>query len=193
MPKKRHYYPDCGDEHKYAPNLLQRQFNPVNHNTHWVGDITYIRNYQGWSYLACVLDLKTRGIVGYALSKNPNAALAKAALEDAIKKQNPDTTKLLFHSDQGVQYSAKEFRDTLGQFKITQSMSRRGNCWDNAVMERFFRNLKTERLNQLSFINHDAVCSAVVKYINFYNFNRIHSAIGYVTPAQKLLELKHVA
>jgi transposase InsO family protein len=99
-PKKKHYYPNSGDEHKYAPHLLKRQFNPTAHKTHWVGDITYIR------------------------------------------------------TDQGVQYTAKEFRGRLFELNITQSMSRRDNCWDNAVMERFFRSLKTERLNSLTFINH---------------------------------------
>lgn len=137
-PKKKHYYPNSGDEHHYAQNLLKRQFNPDTLNTHWVGDITYIRNQQGWSYLACVLDLSTKEIVGYALSKSPNAELAKAALNNAIKRQQPVLNQLLFHSDQGCQYSAATFRERLSQLTITQSMSRRGNCWDNAVMERFF-------------------------------------------------------
>lgn len=193
VPRKRHYYPDTGQEHKHAPNLLNREFKPKRANTHWVGDITYIRTYQGWSYLACVMDLKTREIVGYAMSKAPNAGLAKQALLNAIKRQQPDTTQLMFHSDQGTQYSAKAFRDFLELHDITQSMSRRGNCWDNAVMERFFRSLKTERLNQLSFINHSAAVSETEKYIYFYNYKRRHSGIGYITPHQKACELKNVA
>jgi len=132
-PKKKHYYPDTGEVHFKAPNLLKRQFNPGTVNTHWVGDITYIRTHAGWSYLASVLDLGTREIVGFAMSQAPNAELAKAALKHAIQKQQPDTTKLLFHSDQGVQYSANCFVDYLETFGITQSMSRRGNCWDNCV------------------------------------------------------------
>jgi len=143
-PKKKHHYPDSGKVHDTAPNVLQRQFNPGKINTHWVGDITYIRTHQGWSYLASVLDLGSREIVGYALSQQPNTELAIHALKHAIQKQQPDTTQLLFHSDQGVQYSANRFVDYLDTFGITQSMSRRGNCWDNAVMERFFRSLKTE-------------------------------------------------
>jgi transposase InsO family protein len=111
----------------------------------------------------------------------------------AIKKQQPNTTKLLFHSDQGVQYSAQLFVKYLNTLKITQSMSRRGNCWDNAVMERFFRSLKTERLNHLSFINHQSAVAVVEKYICFYNYKRLHSAIGYVTPTQRALELKKAA
>ena len=192
-PKKKHYYPDSGVEHKYADNLLNRQFKPETLNTHWVGDITYIKNHQGWSYLACVLDLATNEIVGKAISKHPNAELALDALNKAIKLKQPDTSQLLFHSDQGVQYSSSVFRKRLKQLKITQSMSRRGNCWDNAVMERFFRSLKTERLNHLSFVNHESVVGQVNHYINFYNYKRIHSAIDYKTPHEKFNEMKKVA
>ncbi len=189
-PKRKHYYPDSGEEHRYADNVLKRQFNPETHNSHWVGDITYIRSYQGWNYLACVLDLATKEIVGYALSTKPNAALAIAALDHAIQRQQPELKALMFHSDQGCQYSATIFRQRLANLGITQSMSRRGNCWDNAVMERFFRSLKTERLNSLSFINHDSVVSVVEKYIQFYNYKRRHSGLGYFTPHQKYNELK---
>jgi len=192
-PKKKHYYPNSGQEHKYAPNLLKREFNPETHNTHWVGDITYIATHQGWSYLACVLDLSTKEIVGYAMSQSPNARLAKEALMNAIKRQQPNTNLLMFHSDQGVQYSAFEFRNELAKSNITPSMSRRGNCWDNAVMERFFRSLKTERLNAVSFINHQSAINEVNNYIQFYNYKRRHSGIDYMTPHQKLNELKKVA
>lgn len=108
-PKKKHYYGDSGKVHRIAPNLLKRQFEQTTPNTHWVGDISYIRTHQGWGYLAAVLDLSSKQIVGYALSKKPNAQLAKDALSDALRKQNPNTHKLLFHSGQGVQYSAKSF------------------------------------------------------------------------------------
>lgn len=191
-PKKRHRYTD-GETHKKAENLLQRHFNPDSVHTHWVGDITYIKTYAGWSYLACVLDLGSREIMGWALSKKPNAALAKLALQQAINRHKPDTQHLLFHSDQGIQYSANEFIDYLNEQGITQSMSRRGNCWDNAVMERFFRNLKTERLNYLSFINHQSVINTVTNYINFYNYKRLHSAINYKTPHQKTQNMKKAA
>jgi len=97
------------------------------------------------------------------------------------------------HSDQGVQYSAKLFINHLNILKITQSMSRRGNCWDNSVMERFFRSLKSERLNHLTFIHHVAAVSIVESYIYFYNYKRLHSTLGYITPVQKMAELKKAA
>ncbi len=192
-PKKKHVYKDSEKSHAIAPNLLQRQFEQSTANTHWVGDITYIRHHHGWSYLAAVLDLSSKQIVGYAISASPNAQLAKTALSDAISKQHPDTTELLFHSDQGVQYSAKTYVQHLSTLEITQSMSRRGNCWDNSVMERFFRSLKSERLNDLLFINHQAVIEAVESYIHFYNYSRLHSKIGYITPVEKMTLLKKKA
>jgi putative transposase len=192
VPKKPHYYPSS-KQRPDIPNLLKRRFNPDDINTHWVGDITYIRSYQGWSYLATVLDLGSREVVGYALSQTPDAALVKQALLNAVKMQQPTTHKLMYHSDQGVQYSAELFKQTLLLQGITQSMSRRGNCWDNSVQERFFRSLKSEYLNGLSFINHSSVVSAVEYYIRYYNNKRIHSAIGNITPVQKRQNLQNVA
>lgn len=127
VPKKPHYYLS-GKQIPNRPNRLKRQFNPDQINTHWVGDITYIRSYRGWSYLATVLDLGSREIVGYALSQTPDAGLARQALVHAIAMQKPDTGELMFHSDQGVQYTADKFKQTLLLHGITQSMSRRGNC-----------------------------------------------------------------
>jgi putative transposase len=184
IPKKPHYYPS-GKQKPDIPNILKRQFNPSQVNTHWVGDITYVRNHHGWSYLATVLDLGSREIIGYALSQAPDAQLARQALIEAVKAQQPDTSRLMFHSDQGVQYSASLFKETLSLHGITQSMSRRGNCWDNAVQERFFRSLKSEYLNAMSFINHQAVVSAVDYYIRYYNNKRINSVIGNIAPALK--------
>lgn len=192
-PKKRHYYPNAGVAHKRADNLLNRDFNQQKSNTHWVGDITYIKTYQGWSYLASVLDLASRQVVGWALSKQPNSQLAKDAIDNAIARYKPNTGNLMFHSDQGTQYSSKIFIDYCSKNNIIQSMSRKGNCWDNAVMERFFRSLKTEKLNYQSFANHYEVVQNVESYIYFYNYKRIHSAIGYLTPAQKMAELEKVA
>ena len=128
--------------------------------------------------------------MGWAFSKKPDAELATAALGHAVQKHNPDTSKLMFHSDQRVQYSARKFVGYLDTLGITQSMSRRGNCWDYAVMERFFRSLKAERLNHVAFINHNAVAHTVESYIRFYNYGRLHSAIDYQTPHQQSQQLK---
>jgi len=184
-PKKKQYYPNGGLSDAKVDNILDRQFNQPKANTHWVADITYISSQQGWSYLACVLDLGTKEIVGWALSKHPNTKLVIAALTNAIKRKNPETNKLLHHTDQGTQYTANTFAKYCDNLNITRSMSRRGNCWDNAVMERFFRSLKTERLNHLRFMNHEAVIAEVESYIYFYNYKRLHSVIDYMTPNQK--------
>ena len=119
-PKRRHYYPNTGKLHKRADNLLDRKFNQANSNTHWVGDITYIKPYQGWSYLASVLDLTSRQVVGWALSKQPNTQLAQDAMDNAINRYNPNTDNLMFHSDQGTQYSSKAFIDYCAKINITQ-------------------------------------------------------------------------
>jgi len=186
-------HPDSAVEHKYANNILNRQFKPSTINTHWVGDITYIRNHLGWSYLACVLDLATNELVGQAISKHPHSELALEALNNAIKLKQPNTSNLMFHSDQGIQYLSNVFREKLKSFKITPSMSRRGNCWANVVMERFIRCLKTKRLNQVRFINHESVISNVNQYIHFFNYKRIYSAIDYQAPHEKFNEMKKVA
>lgn len=192
-PKKKHYYPNSGTEKKYAPNLLKRQFNPKTHNTHWVSDVTFIRSHQGWSYLACVMDLATKEIVGYSISRSPDTQLTLAALNDAIAKKSPKTSELLLHSDQGCHFSSRAYRNRLSALKATQSMSRRGNCWDNSVMERFFRSLKSERLSGLSFINHDSVIAEVESYIRFYNYKRRHSGLEYRTPHEIYDQMQKVA
>jgi len=191
-PQKSHGYPK-GKALPDIPNRLNRKFEQPQVNTHWAGDITYIRHHQGWSYLATVMDMGNKEIVGYALSQTPDAELAKQALIHAVATHKPLTHKLMFHSDQGVQYTAEAFKETLALHGITQSMSRRGNCWDNAVQERFFRNLKTEYLNDLIFTTHQAVVTAVTRYIHFYNNKRLNSAIDYLTPALKRQELLKVA
>lgn len=192
-PKKKHYYPDAGQEKRYAPNVLNRQFNPEAYNTHWVTDVTFIRSHQGWSYLACVIDLATKEVVGHALSRSPDTELTLAALNQAIIKKKPNTKQLMVHSDQGCHYSSYAYRNRLRALNITQSMSRRGNCWDNSVMERFFRTLKSEHLNSLSFINHQSVILQVESYLAFYNYKRRHSGLNYITPYEQYMQMKKVA
>ncbi len=128
-PKKRCNHPS-GEMHKKADHLLKRQFNPETVHTLWVDDMTYIRTYIGWSYLGCVLALGSREIMGWTLSEEPKAELAKSALQHAINKHEPETQQLMFHSDQGVQYSANLFVDYLNDLNNTQNMSRRANRWE---------------------------------------------------------------
>ena len=184
-PQKRHRYTDHEACHRVADNLLDRQFNPSVLNTHYVGDITYIKTHEGWTYLAAVMDLANREIVGWACSTKPNTSLALSALTHALRRHTPNTSTLLFHSDQGCQYTARPFVETLKNKGITQSMSRQGNCFDNAVMERFFRSLKTEKLRNISIVSHESATHIIDKYIRFYNNKRRHSANDNVAPAIK--------
>ncbi len=118
--KRKHYYPNFGDEKRYAPNLLNRQFTPETYNTHWVTDVTYIRSHQGWSYLACVLDLATKEVVGYVLSRSPDTRLTLAALNQAILKKKPNPHQLMVHSDQGCHFSSHAYRNRLSALNINK-------------------------------------------------------------------------
>jgi putative transposase len=182
-PKKRHVYPNAGQESRIAENLLNREFESDRPNQKWVGDITYLWTAAGWMYLAVVLDLFSRKVVGWAVSSNPDARLVLEALNQAVilRHVTPETS-LLFHSDQGCQYTSHAYQNRLSDLGIKTSMSRRGNCWDNAVMERFFRSLKTESISRDRFQNQEEIVWSVNKYIHFYNTKRIHSTIGGISP-----------
>jgi putative transposase len=165
-----------------AENILDRDFEADAPNEKWVTDITYIPTHQGWTYLATVMDLYARRIVGWATSKRIDTALVSQALHKAIKERQPGKG-LLHHSDRGSQYASKEYRKILGLFKVTCSMSRKGNCWDNAPMERFFSSLKSEWLRDKIFPTHQAATTAIFEYIEtFYNSKRRHQALGYQSP-----------
>lgn len=182
-----------GKQDTASPDILKRQFNSDEHNTRWAGDISYIYTATGWTYLAVVLDLSTREVVGWAYSRTADAQLAIRALRVAVESRKP-AQGLLFHSDQGCQYTAKVFRDYLASEQIIQSMSRRGNCWDNAVVERFFRSLRTERIRKRIYPTHKAAMMDISQYItDFYNTVRLHSTLGYTTPATRKDELRKVA
>ena len=186
---KQHRYPVAGKPSAVAPNALNRQFNPTMANINWTGDITYIRTGQGWLYLAVVLDLYSRRIVSWAFSSQPNSELSVRALDVAMQHRRPSQS-VLFHSDQGVQYSSDYFRDALNKHNITASMSRRGNCLDNAVTERFFRSLKSERVNYRQYKTRDEAMIDIADYIEpFYNQRRRHSTLGNLSPVE--YELKH--
>src|SRR6266581_3465278 len=147
-------------------------------------DITYIATGEGWLYLAVILDLFTRKVVGWAMRDHMRAELTIAALTMAIQRRRPGAG-LIHHSDRGSQYAAGDYRDILEAASITQSMSRRGNCWDNAPMESFFGTLKTELVHQREYPDRDTARRDLFAYIEgYYNRQRIHSAIGYITPEQ---------
>lgn len=180
---KQHRYSSIGQMSSIAPNTLNRQFKPAQSNSHWTGDITYIRTSQGWLYLAIVLDLYSRRVVGWAFSGQPNSELSTRALQLAVQHRRPEQP-LLFHTDQGVQYSSDQFQRSLRTHGITASMSRRGNCLDNAVTERFFRSLKTERVNTRQYKTRQEAMEDIADYIEpFYNRIRRHSTLGNLSPA----------
>ena len=165
-----------------SPNVLNRQFEQALPNQVWVADITYIRTRCGWLYLAAVLDLHSRKIVGWAMSAAMPAALVCAALQMAIVQRNP-APGLIVHSDRGTQYASAEHQALLAKHGLLGSMSRKGNCWDNAVMERFFLNLKMERVWHQDYANHLEATSDIADYIvGFYNSVRLHSTLGNMSP-----------
>ena len=167
-----------------APNTLNRQFDVDSPDRVWAGDITYIRTASGWVYLAVVLDLFSRMIVGWALADHMRTELVEAALTSALGKRKP-SENLLYHSDRGSQYASKSYRGRLEALGIEVSMSRRGNCWDNAVVESFFGTLKQELVHHVLWADLDATRGAIHDYIEvFYNRQRLHSSIGYRTPAE---------
>ncbi len=165
-----------------ADNLLNRQFNPPKSNQAWTSDITYIRTGTGWSYLAVVMELHSRKIIGWAMDTTMPAELVCRALRMAIGQRQPQAG-LILHSDRGSQYASHEYQALLKQHGIVCSMSRKGNCWDNAVMERFFLNLKMERVWQREYANQLEAIKDITDYIvGFYNSIRRHSALGNVAP-----------
>lgn len=180
-----HTYKTVEQAHVEIPNILNRQFDVAAPNLYWCGDITYIWTGSSWSYLALVIDLYGRNVIGWAMSDSPDTTLTKKALTMAYENRGKPTG-VTFHSDQGVQYTSQAFRQLLWRCQITQSMSRRGNCWDNSVMERTFRSFKTEWMPKLGYRNFDeALRSASYYYMVYFNQQRPHTANLGLTPKQK--------
>ncbi|WP_155084804.1 IS3 family transposase [Piscirickettsia salmonis] len=167
-----------------AKNVLDRNFSATGPNQKYVGDITYIRTQQGWLYLAVVIDLFSRKVVGWAMEDHMEASLVNDALLMALWKRKPKAG-LIWHSDRGSQYASESHREILKDHQIKQSMSRKGDCWDNAVSESFFHTLKTELVHHMNFKNRQEAKSAIFEYIEvFYNRKRIHSANDYLSPEE---------
>ena len=175
---------DSGHEHPTSPNLLQRDFTATAPNQKWASDITYIPTAQGWLYLAVVVDLFSRRIVGWSMSSRIDLKLAMAALTMALEERRP-RTGLIHHSDRGSQYAAHEYREALSAAGALSSMSRRGDCWDNAVVESFFSTLKTELVHRKIYLRHADARAEIFEYLEiFYNRRRIHSTLDYCTPQE---------
>ena len=171
-----------------APNLLNRNFSAAAPNRIWLTDITYVETDQGWLYLAAVMDLYSRRIVGWAMDDHLRTELPLAALNMAISTRRPGAN-LIHHSDRGVQYASAEYRAALQSAGMQASMSRRADCYDNAPMESFFHTLKTEQVHHCQYATREQAKSDIFAYIEgFYNRTRRHSSIGYKTPIQ--IELK---
>jgi transposase InsO family protein len=165
-----------------APNVLARDFNASAPNQKWVGDITYIWTREGWLYLAVLIDLFSRRVVGWSMSDRLTTDLPLRALTMAIASRRPPRG-LVHHTDRGCHYASAEYRQVLADHGLVASMSRKGNCWDNAVAESFFATLKTELVRDIDFITHDHARREVFSYIEaFYNRRRRHSYLGYVNP-----------
>jgi len=182
--KKRKYKITTRSNHRYpaSPNLIQGCFQTEKPNLVWVSDITYIKTAQGWLYLAVVMDLYSRKVVGWSLARNMAVQMVKNALLMAIGRRKPDPG-LIHHSDRGIQYACDGYRRLLRRYDMVSSMSRSGNCLDNAVAERFFRTLKTECLINWRDMSADEVRHDIVDYIEmFYNNERLHSFPGYMSP-----------
>jgi putative transposase len=187
---------DSNHNYAIADNYLDRNFSANRLAEKWVSDLTYIRTQEGWLYLTAVLDLADRKVVGWALSETMEAEVTSMAAWRMAVRNRPITKSLLFHSDRGVQYACQQFRNQLKDMPVLQSMSRKGNCWDNAVAESFFKTLKTELVYHRKFATRKEASLVVFEYIEvWYNRKRRHSALGYHTPChfENLFRQKIVA
>jgi putative transposase len=173
---------DSAHDDPIAPNLLAEVPAPTKPDTVWVTDITYVETGEGWLYLAGVLDLYSRRLIGWAMGSSLETALPLAALQMALRRRRPGAG-LLHHSDRGCQYASAAYRSTLAEHGCIASMSRRGNCYDNATMESFWSTLKHELVYRHRFATRNEATTAIFDYIeSFYNRTRLHSALGFKSP-----------
>jgi transposase InsO family protein len=167
-----------------APNRLNRNFTPAGPNQAWAGDITYIASEEGWLFLAVVIDLFSRKVVGWSMRPDMHRSLVIDALEMGLFQRRPLKGQLIFHSDRGSQYASDDFRAVLDQHGVMASMSRKGNCWDNAVTETLFGSLKVERLHGERFETIRQAKDAVLAWLLWYNRQRMHSTLNYLSPVE---------
>lgn len=181
-PRKFKRTTDSRHQLPVAPNLVNQQFQVEQPNQIWCGDITYLWTLEGWLYLAVIIDLYSRKAVGWALSSRLTTPLVLEALRMAYWRRKP-TQGLIHHSDRGSQYAAEDFQRQLKTFGLIPSMSRKGDCYDNAVAESFFHSLKNEQIGDQAYSTREEARRAVIDYIEmFYNSRRLHSFLGYVSP-----------
>jgi putative transposase len=176
---------DSNHDLPISPNLLDRQFTVAEPDRVWVGDITYIATDEGWLFLAVVIDLFSRQVVGWSLREDMTSSVVMDALRMAWFRRHPNKhSGLMFHSDRGSQYASQGFREVLKEYGITSSMSRRGNCWDNACSETLFGSLKVERLHGQRFNTRRYAKDETIAWLLWYNRTRLHSTLAYVSPMQ---------
>jgi len=188
--QKRRFRRTTDSAHSYpiAPNLVERHFDPSGPNQLWAGDVTYIDTNEGWAYLAVLLDLYSRRVVGWAISAKNDTELAWSALEQAARGRRP-CAGLVHHTDRGSPYASGDYRKALAAHGMTASMSRKGDCWDNAVAESFFATLRTELVDDERYATRREAALSIGDYIeSFYNTERLHSHLDYVSPIE--FELK---
>lgn len=185
--RKKYRVQTTDSKHRYAlaENLLNRDFSADKLGQKWVSDLTYIWTVEGWLYLTTIMDLADRKIIGWALSDTMKAEQTTVSAWKMALNNRPIGGSLIFHSDRGIQYACDEFREELTCLPILQSMSRKGNCWDNAVAESFFKTMKTEMIYHRKFNTREEAKLAIFNYIEiWYNRQRTHSTLGYLTPCQ---------
>ena len=183
MKRKRVNTTDSNHSRPVAENILNRQFRVSEPNRVWAGDITYVQTHEGWLYLSVVLDLNSRKVIGWSMAQTMDTDLILSAMNMALKRRKA-VSGLLFHSDRGSQYASQAFQEHLKGYGVSQSMSRKGNCWDNACSESFFGTLKLECCDRV-FTTRKEASSAIFEYIEvFYNRQRLHSSLGYLSPEQ---------
>lgn len=184
--RRRKYLVTTDSKHSFpvAENLLDREFFSASPNQVWVSDITYIWTLEGWLYLSAVIDLHSRMVVGWSMSERLERSLVLDALSMAVGRRSPGPG-LIHHSDRGSQYASNDYQAALAQHKMLCSMSRKGDCWDNAVAESFFSTIKTELVYNRLFHTRNQARRDIFEYIEvFYNRVRLHSTLGYLSPAQ---------